>query len=69
MTGEDDVAASFSCMKTVNTYMNEWVSESDVILKHHNERQRPKGQVSFFFFFSIGSRVCQAVKGQSACHR
>jgi hypothetical protein len=68
MTGEDDVAASFSCMKTVNTYMNEWVSESDVILKHHNERQRPKGQVSFFFF-SIGSRVCQAVKGQSACHR
>ena len=42
MTGED-VAASFSCMKIVNTSMNEWVSENDVILKHHKERQRPKG--------------------------
>jgi len=66
MTGEVDVAASFSCMKTVNTSTNEWVSESDVILKHHKERQGPKGQGNFF---SSGSRVSQAVKGQSACHR
>jgi len=42
MTGEVDVAASFSCMKTVNTSTNEWVSESDVILKHHKETQGPR---------------------------
>ena len=55
MTGEVDVAASFSCMKTVNTSTNEWVSESDVILKHHKETQKTRRSTKLLLLHRIQS--------------